>query len=170
MSRKIHGDWFDGVIPDNVVVAPGAHIDTSQSFELFRSKRENAISLGKFASVYPPTMFDLGPWARVSIGEYTMLNGPRILCDEEIRIGDYCLIAWNVVLMDSYRAPKDSKPRPIHIADNVWIGFDSIILPGVTIGDNAIIGARSVVRENVPANSTVVGNRAKIVRILDSEF
>jgi acetyltransferase-like isoleucine patch superfamily enzyme len=164
MARKIENDWFDGLIPDNVLLEQGAHIETSQSFELFASQQNPALTLGKFSSVYPPTMFDLGPTARVAIGAYTMLNGPRIICDELIEIGDHCLIAWNVILMDNYRAPRDSTPRPIRIGHNVWIGFDSIILPGVTIGQNSIIGARSVVRDNVPPNSTAAGNPARIIR------
>ena len=163
MPRSIKNDWFDGLIPENVVIESGAHIETSQSFELFRSHRQDAIVLKKFSSVYPPTMFDIGPCGRVSIGEYAMLNGPRIICDAEIEIGAYSLIAWNVVLMDCYRAPKDSRSHPIRIEKNVWIGFDAIVLPGVTIGEGAIVGARSVVRENVPPCSIVAGNPARKV-------
>ena len=164
MPRKIKNDWFDGVIPDNVLLEQGAHIETTQSFELFKSTQQPALILGRFSSIYPPTMFDLGPAGRVAIGAHTMLNGPRIICDREIQIGDYCLIAWNVILMDNYRAPRENIPRPIRIENNVWIGFDSIVLPGVTIGENSIIGARSVVRESVPPNCTVAGNPARIVR------
>jgi acetyltransferase-like isoleucine patch superfamily enzyme len=164
MPRRIANDWFDGVIPENVLIEAGGHVETSQSFELFRGERERAVVVGKFASVYPPTMFDVGPEGRVSIGEYAMLNGPRIMCDSEIEIGPYSLIAWNVVLMDCYRAPRDSQARPIRIGKNVWIGFDAIVLPGVTIGEGAIVGARSVVREDVPPYSIVAGNPAKVVR------
>src|SRR5437762_721223 len=113
MPRKIKNDWFHGFIPDNVLLDHGAHIETTQSFELFKSTQQPALTLGKFSSIYPPTMFDIGPIGRVTVGQYTMLNGPRIICDDQIQIGDYCLIAWNVVLMDNYRAPKDNHPRPI---------------------------------------------------------
>ena len=164
MPRTIKNDWFPGLIPDNVLLDHGAHIETSQSFELFKSAQQPGLTIGKFSSIYPPTMFDIAPAGRVTIGAYSLLNGPRIICDREIQIGDYCLIAWNVIIMDNYRAPRDSIPRPIRIGNNVWIGFDSIILPGITIGQNSIIGARSVVRENVPANCTVAGNPARIIR------
>jgi acetyltransferase-like isoleucine patch superfamily enzyme len=163
MPLRIENDWFDGFIPDNVLLDHGAHIETTQSFELFKSDQQPGLSIGKFSSIYPPTMFDIGRNGRVSIGTYSMLNGPRIICDSQIQIGDHCLIAWNVILMDNYRAPRDSTPRPIRIANNVWIGFDSIILPGVSIGENSIIGARSVVRESIPANCTVAGNPARII-------
>jgi acetyltransferase-like isoleucine patch superfamily enzyme len=163
MPRKIANDWFDGVIPDNVILGHYSHIETSQCFELLRSTRKRAVILGDFASVYPPTMFDIGPRGRVRVGDFAMLNGPRIVCEEAIDIGACSLIAWNVVLMDCYRAPKDWKKKPIKIEDNVWIGFDSIILPGVTIGRGAVVGARSVVKEDVPPYSIVAGNPARVV-------
>lgn len=52
--------------------------------------------------------------------------------------------------------------RPIIIGANVWIGGGAIILPGITIGDNAIIGAGSVVTLDVPANATAIGNPARV--------
>jgi acetyltransferase-like isoleucine patch superfamily enzyme len=163
VPRQIHNDWFNGFIPDNVLIEEGAHIGTTQSFELFRTQKQPGLILGKFSSIYPPTMFDIGPAGQITVGAYSLLNGPRIICDQRIEIGDYCLIAWNVILMDNYRAPRDSTPRPIRIENNVWIGFDSIILPGNTIGEGAIVGARSVVRENVPSYSIVAGNPARLI-------
>ena len=52
--------------------------------------------------------------------------------------------------------------RPIHIGRNVWVGGGAIILPGVTVGDDALIGAGSVVTRDVPAGATVVGNPARV--------
>jgi hypothetical protein len=170
MPRKIENDWFDGVIPDNVTLGHATHIETSQCFELFRSNREAAVILGDFASVYPPTMFDIGPRGYVSVGPYAMLNGPRIVCDQAIEIGASSLIAWNVLLIDSYRTPKDPTIKPIRIGTNVWIGFDSIVLPGVTIGDGAVVGARSVVRENVAPYSRVAGNPARVIGRSDQRW
>ena len=109
------------------------------------------------------------------------------------KIGDYTLLSWNVVLMDSYRMSLDPEVRkreleraamsgqrlpmfvdgdgppakPIRIGKNVWIGFDSIVLPGVTIGDGAIVGARSVVVEDVEPYTVVAGNPARLIRRLD---
>src|SRR6185369_11206984 len=107
----------------------------------------------------------------------------------EIVIGDYTLISWNVVLMDTYRVPYDvaarrreleqfaeRRPRvldaevparPVHIGRNVWIGFDACVLPGVTIGDGAVVGARSVVAHDVPAYSVVAGNPARTIKMLE---
>ena len=56
---------------------------------------------------------------------------------------------------------------PIRIGANSWIGFDSCILPGVTVGEGSIVGARSVVTESVPPYCVVAGNPARVVRLLD---
>jgi len=56
-----------------------------------------------------------------------------------------------------------TKIAKVKIGDNVFVGFGSIILPGVTIGNNVIVGAGSIVRENIPDNSVVVGNPAKVI-------
>jgi len=115
----------------------------------------------------------------------------RIICDAEIHIGNYALISWNVVLMDTYRVPVEPierrgaleqictrsprrldahvPARPIHIGDNVWIGFDVCVLPGVTLGEGAIVGARSVVVEDVAPYTIVAGNPARFVRRLETE-
>jgi hypothetical protein len=66
-----------------------------------------ALHLDDAALVYHPIVFDVGPRGRLRIGEYAMLNGPRIICDDLIEIDAYCLVSWNVVLMDPYRASLD---------------------------------------------------------------
>jgi acetyltransferase-like isoleucine patch superfamily enzyme len=134
-------------------------------------------------------MFDVGPQGHVSLGEYALVHGAWIVCDAAVEIGDYALISWNVVLMDTYRLPFDvaerrreleavptRRPRriesgapgqPVRIGRNVWIGFDACILPGVTIGAGAVVGARSVVAEDVPPYTIVAGNPARVVRRLE---
>jgi acetyltransferase-like isoleucine patch superfamily enzyme len=137
-------------------------------------------------------MFDLGPAARMTIGDFTLMNGSRVICDQQITLGDHCLVSWNTVLMDTYRAPVSpglrqtllrqmasrhsaeriepaEQARPIAIGNGVWIGFDSVVLPGVTIGDGAIVGARSVVTSDVPPYAIVAGNPARVIRRLDPE-
>ncbi len=185
-SRSIPGDWHCGAIPENVDIMPGAHVETSYSFLLFRSRRANGLRLGTNASAYGRCMFDMGPEACFSAGDYTLLNGIWLICDNRVSIGDYCLLSWNVVIMDSYRASEDCRNRramlrrfadtrnpdafsghaasPVTIGNNVWIGFDCCVLPGTTIGDGAIIGARSVVSGQVPANSLFAGNPARFIR------
>lgn len=57
---------------------------------------------------------------------------------------------------------------PIHIGDNVFIGWGSIVLPGITIGSNVVIGAGSVVSKNIPDNSVAVGNPARVIKDITS--
>ena len=192
MGRMLPWDWYPGQIPENVEINEGAYVETTFSFLLFRSKRAAAVRLGKGASTYLGTMFDAGPDARISLGDYALVHGARIICDTEVTIGDYALISWNVVIMDTYRAPEsapvrravleevarheprflpaDGKAKPVHIGNNVWIGFDTCILPGVRVGDGAIIGARSVVTSDVPSNAVVGGNPSCLIRMLDSKY
>ena len=186
--RLIQGDWFPGFIPDNVVVHETAYIETSFSFFLFRSEKPGGVTYGRGASTYLGTMFDVGPSGRVNLGNYALVHGARIICDCEVTIGDYALISWNVVLMDTYRLPREEHRRrhelrqvptadprvfssdvpskPIVIERNVWIGFDSCILPGVTIGEGSVVGAKSVVVESIPPFTVAAGNPARIVRSL----
>src|SRR5215510_11406909 len=101
MTRKLAHDWYDGVVPDNVVFDDTNYVDTSYYFRRFRSEAKDALKLGRGASAYNNTVFDLGPKARVEIGAFTMINGANIVCDDSIRIGDHTLISWSAVLMDS---------------------------------------------------------------------
>src|SRR5205823_705920 len=102
-DRTIPGDWYPGRVPENVLLDPTAYLETSYSFLLFTSRRPGAIEIGPGSSLYLGVMFDLGANARFKVGSYVLMNGARIICDSEITIGDYSLISWNVVLMDTYR-------------------------------------------------------------------
>jgi acetyltransferase-like isoleucine patch superfamily enzyme len=184
-------DWYPGTIPANATIHETAYVETSFSFYCFRGERADAVTYGRGASSYLGTMFDVGPQGRVSLGDYALVHGARIICDSEIHIGDHALISWNVVLMDTYRLPADAsarrselervtgrqprlltsmeEPRPIHIGNNVWIGFDSCILPGVSIGEGSVVGAKSVVSQSVPPYAVAGGNPARIIRMLTAE-
>jgi serine acetyltransferase len=167
MSQRLSGDWYPGEIPDNVVLDPGSHLDTSHSLVLFRSRLPVGLRLGQGSAAYTGTMFDVGPAGRVQVGRFAMLNSVRIICDLAVDIGDFALISWNVVLMDGYRGCHPPRPaRPIRIEANVWLGFDTCVLPGVTIGAGAVVGARSVVTSSVPPYTVAAGNPARFVRDL----
>src|SRR5215469_17295909 len=141
-DRKLEWDWYPGTIPENVVMDDTAYCETAFSFYFFRSQLAGGVIYGRGASTYLGTMFDVGQQGRVSLGEYALVHGARIICDSEIFIGDYALISWNVVLMDTYRLPENQRQRrkeleliptrqfrlgfadvpakPIHIERNVW--------------------------------------------------
>jgi len=188
--RTLPWDWYPGVIPENVLIDDSAFVETTYSFDLYRSEREVGVEIGRAASIYLGTMFDVGKNGRVSVGQFSLVNGARIVCESEIEIGDYALISWNVVLMDTYRLPLEpsarrrevqraaqatprrfdgtrAEARPIRIGQNVWIGFDSCVLPGVTIGEGSIVGAKSVVAADVPPFTVVAGNPARVIRQLE---
>jgi serine acetyltransferase len=169
-ARKLEWDWYPGTVPENVIIDEGAYVETTFSFHCYRSELALGARFGKGSSTYLGTMLDVGPQGRVAIGDFALVNGARMICDSEIMIGDYALISWNVVLMDTYRLPQDAARRrgeldsPIRIERNVWIGFDSCVLPGVTIGEGSIVGARSVVTQNVAPFTIVAGNPARVIR------
>jgi acetyltransferase-like isoleucine patch superfamily enzyme len=68
---------------------------------------------------------------------------------------------------DRFETDHDGMARPVRIGDNVWIGFDAVILPGVTIGQGSIVGARSVVAEDVPPFTVAAGNPARVIKQLE---
>lgn len=97
---------------------------------------------------------------------------------KSIRIGRHCFLATQVLVYDMDGHPIDAARRraheptppeeilPVTIGDDVWIGTGALILKGVTIGDRAIVAARSVVTADVPADTIVAGNPAKPIRHL----
>jgi acetyltransferase-like isoleucine patch superfamily enzyme len=108
--------------------------------------------------------------ALLSIGERTVI-GPhtRIMAATQVRIGDRCMISWNCSIFDSIghrlwleHTGEVEIEEPIIIGNDVWIGPYTIIMKGVTIGDNVVIGAGSVVRRDVPPNALVYGNPARV--------
>lgn len=89
-----------------------------------------------------------------------------------INIGNNCLFGPGLTIITANHNFQGSKnvrslghlKKPVFIGNNVWIGSNVIILPGVRIGDNCVIGAGSIVTKDIPANKVVVGNPAKIIK------
>lgn len=140
-------------------------------------KRGGSIAVGKFARFeegckiavvsHESTRASLTIGAFSTIGARTLIN-----VAQQVAIGDHCLIAWDCDIMDTDfhhidmgdDAPAPPRSAPVHIGNNVWIGAHSIILKGVTIGDNSVIAAGSVVTRDVPGNSLAGGNPARVIR------
>lgn len=104
--------------------------------------------------------------SNLKIGKGVFINIDCVfLCkDETIEIGDFCLIGPGVHIYTSGHTldkKRDITKAPVKIGKGVWIGGGSIILPGVTIGDRASVGAGSVVTKNVPEDALVYGNPAR---------
>lgn len=126
--------------------------------------------LGEGADVRPPLFVDYGSY--ITIGAGTFINYNLTALDvAPITIGKDCQLGPNVQLLTPTH-PIEPQPRrdklegakPIVLEDNVWLGGGVIVLPGVTIGENSVIGAGAVVTKDVPANSIAVGNPARVVR------
>lgn len=109
-----------------------------------------------------------------TVGDNFFLNVNCKLMDSgKITIGNNVFIAPNVCLITEEHAMNVEQrlkgleyTRPVNIGDNVWICAGVIVLPGVTIGSNSVIGAGSVVTKDIPANSLAVGNPCKVIRSL----
>lgn len=127
-------------------------------------------SHGKNFHVNQPFRCDYG--CNIHIGENFFANFNLTILDEaEVRIGDNCFIGPNVSIFTACH-PLDAASRdtgvewaePVTIGDSVWIGGNATILPGVTIGNNVVIGAGSVVTRNIPSGVVVGGNSARIIK------
>jgi maltose O-acetyltransferase len=129
--------------------------------------RERLASVGDGTEVRPPFHCDYG--GNISLGERVFLNFNCVILDVvPVIIGDGTQIGPAVQIYAADH-PRDAATRrsglefgrPIQVGRNVWVGGGTIILPGVRIGDDAVIGAGSVVTRDVPAGATVAGNPAR---------
>jgi acetyltransferase-like isoleucine patch superfamily enzyme len=114
---------------------------------------------------------EVGPGATLSIGKGSYLNrNTLVVCHQAVEIDEHCTISWDVVIMDTHqheRAGLRSLPGPVRIGRGVWIGCRAIILPGVTIGEGAVIGAGAVVTKDIPPNAVAAGQPARVIRLLE---
>jgi len=131
--------------------------------------------MGPRIEIEPPFRCDYG--TNIILGDNFYANFGCVLLDvAEIRIGDNVLLAPNVQIYTAYH-PLDVKTRvamlelgtPITIGHNVWIGGGAILLPGISIGDNTVIGAGGVVTRDVPPNVIAAGNPCRVLRELTAE-
>ncbi len=108
----------------------------------------------------------------VHLGSHVYVNYNLTLVDDtHIYIGDHVMIAPNVVIATGthpihpeLRRKEAQYNLPVHIQDNVWLGAGCLVMPGVTIGENSVIGAGSVVTKDIPENVVAVGNPCRVLR------
>ena len=135
-------------------------------------KRNSCLKINGSVQMFEAVKIECSEGAVLKVGDKTYINHDSMIrCRSNISIGNHCSIAYGVLIQDSdYHSiltdDGNTKPqtKPVEIGNHVWIGARAIILKGVVIGDGAIIGAGSVVTKEVPANTLVVGNPAKIIR------
>ena len=115
-----------------------------------------------------PTL--ISGWGRIRFGDRCFVNvGSTIISVEEIVVGDDVAFANDVYVMDSDSHGVEGRPHkqaPIRIGDGCWIGARAILLPGVTLGKRVLVAAGAVVTRDVPDDSLVAGNPARVVRQL----
>ena len=133
--------------------------------------KEMLAEVGENCYIEPPFRSNWGG-KHVHLGNNVYFNFNATLVDDtHIYIGDSTLIGPNVTLataghpiLPELREKALQFNLPIHIGKNCWLGAGVIVLPGVTIGDNTVIGAGSVVTKDIPANVVAVGNPCKVLR------
>ncbi len=112
----------------------------------------------------------------LEIGSHNIFsNNVSIIATEKIIIGNDCLIGDRVTIVDSdfhaidplFRKKKAGPSKPVNIGNNVWIGTGAMVLKGVVIGDNSVIGAMSLVNKSIPADCIAAGNPARVIRRIE---
>ncbi len=134
-------------------------------------KRNSYLEIGRKVQLHRHVK--LSAWggglkAHIIIGDNTAIGDrTEIHAGSRVEIGSGCNIAWDVCIMDrDYHKfnSEEETVKPVRICDNVWIGCNSIVLKGVTIGEGAVIAAGSVVTRDVPPKTLAAGNPAKVIK------
>lgn len=178
MQRMVSGQWY---------VAEGEEITNAskRAAQLMRAYPEKYYTdptaarqilenllgeVGQDVDLRPPFFFDYG--SQLYIGDRTFINFNFTALDIcTIEIGDDCQFGPGVQLLTAIhplhpkaRAARVEGGMPIKIGKNVWLGGGVIVLPGVEIGENTVIGAGSVVTKSLPANVVAAGNPARVLK------
>lgn len=174
-EKMLAGDLYDPGDPEIQADQAATHewlVRYNAALGATRAERHRLLvqrcaSVGRGAIIRPPFYCDYG--FNIHLGEGVFLNFNCVILDVvQVHIGDHTQIGPGVQILtaDHPRSAEERATglefgRPIRIGRHVWIGGGAILLPGVTVGDDALIGAGSVVTRDVPAGATVVGNPAR---------
>lgn len=158
---------------------PIVDIQKGSRLSIGRNVTLNSRNKGYHISLFAPVkLFADRPGATIRIGSNTRIHGSCIHAYKSVTIGKNCLIAGNTHIIDSNghnlsfpdvdnRIHTTGGAKPVHIEDSVWIGANSVILPGVTIGKGAVISANSVVKHDIPPMCVAGGNPAIVLKRFD---
>jgi acetyltransferase-like isoleucine patch superfamily enzyme len=153
----------------------GAYIRYPVEGEVLEALDEGRLSIGAGTLLEPGCWLTLGPEARIEIGEGCFLNRNTMLAAlDRIEIGDHVMFANNCFVGDAdhrFDDPEAPVPwqgftskGPVRIGDNVWFGVNCVVTSGVTIGERCVIGANSVVTEDLPPRVIAAGSPARVLR------
>ncbi|MGW8251967.1 MAG: sugar O-acetyltransferase [Anaerolineales bacterium] len=131
--------------------------------------------IGQKSFIEPPFYCSYGQ--NIYIGDHVFLNVMCTILDcNAVHIGNDVMVGPGVqiytaahLLQAKARIQGWEEAKPVVIEDNVWLGGSAILLPGVKVGRNAVVGAGAVVARSVPANTVVAGNPARVIRELEQE-
>ena len=145
----------------------------------------NALSIGEDSIVHADVSFE-ETGGKIQIGSRTFIGRSHLICYRSLVIGDDVIMSWGVTIVDHDSHSINWMDRrndvrewgegrknweqiahaPVVVSDRVWIGFNVSVLKGVTIGEGAVIGACSVVTQDIPPYALAVGNPARVIRAL----
>lgn len=191
-NRYIQYDWYPKAIPENLEMEDMVYLDSTYSFAAFQSTQPGGFKLGFASGNYLHSHFVVGEKGKIIIGKYVILEATNIFVNDSVTIGDHCMFSWGSYITDSWldertfpsevrkqilknlatsgtRHLNIPKPKPVIIEDNVWVGFDAVILPGVRLGRGCVVGCKAVISKNVPAYAVIVGEPPKIVKYLNAD-
>ena len=183
--RALWLSWHNNVFIEGKVVILGRPlIDIRKGSKLFLGDGVILTSRNKGYHLNiqaPVKLFADRPGAEIRIGEQTRIAGSCIHAQKSVVIGKRCLIAGNCQIIDANghdlsfpgverRMNTEGWSAPVVIEDDVWLGTNTVVLPGVTIGRGAVIGANSVVSSNIPPMAVARGNPAEVVLDYRSDY
>lgn len=181
-EKQRAGEWFDATSDE----LSGYYVRIQRLLKEYNatgvSEKERRAELmnqmfgavGTGVTVVPPVYCDYG--CHVFLGDGVYLNTGAVFLDAGfVRVGEHTLIGPNAQFY-TVSHPVDAKQRrtgvekakPITIGKDVWIGGSVVILQGVTIGDNSVVGAGSVVTKDIPANVIAAGNPCKVIKKIEN--
>lgn len=192
ISKRILKKVFPSLFVIEIKAIIGTNVLLPKAFGIENHGEKNSILIGsnnEFNNDFHIRCYKHGT---VEIGSYNWCSlRTQIVCANRVEIGDYCIFGRDVYISDTNEHPVDPEERlkativfwndrtvdryhsvdnsPVIIGNNVWLGERAIILKGVKIGDNSVVAAGSVVTKDVPENTVVGGNPAKIIKFLDKK-
>ena len=186
----IDNDWYDKGIAGNAFFGENVYLDTSYGFASFQSKEKQGLLMGDASGCYDVVSFIVSEKGKITIGEFSIINGATIICNQQISIGKHCMVAWGALITDNWLHantfnvndrqdllkktgndpnrlyPFGNQTAPVILEDNCWVGFGATIMPGVRLGEGCVIGSKTIITEDVPPYAIVAGNPSRIVKYL----